>query len=133
MTRKIFLTIASAIALGVGSMALLFPRILLDSKGTTPNTATDVWMTEVGILLIGIGIIAFGVRTHRDSKTLKMVLTGNVVIQIGLMLIEVIAYINGIITELSGIVPNCTLHILLAFGFAYYSLKINAKGAVNFQ
>lgn len=124
MTRKTFLTISSLIAGAVGIFALIFPSVLQESKGTSPNTATYVWTSEVGLLLIAIGIVAFMVRGHQNSTTLKAFFVGNFIIQIGLFFIELVAYLNGVITKLSGVLPNLTLHILLAVGFVYYLLTM---------
>jgi hypothetical protein len=56
-------------------------------------------------------------RGHDDSATLRALL------QLGLFPIEIIAYANGVITKLSGIVPISILHLLLALGFAYFVTK----------
>ncbi len=127
MTRNYFLTIASFIAMAVGIFALFFPAALQESKGTFPNKATYVWTTEVGIFLIAIGIMVFLIRKEEDSKTLKVFLFGNVIIQIGLFIIELLAYINGIITKLSGIIPNLSLHILLTIGFLYFLMPMKQE------
>lgn len=124
MKRKTFLVGASFIALAVGTFALIFPDVLLESKGVAANGAANVWVREVGVLLIAVGIIAFLVRGHDDSQTLKTFFIGNIVLQLGLIPIEPIAYVNGIITKLSGIMPNTILHALLAGGFAYYMVKM---------
>jgi hypothetical protein len=123
MSRQIFLTIASVIAFCVGLFATLFPGTLLESKGVEPLVGTLVWMRETGLLLIAVGIINFLIRKHESSETLKTILLGNIIIQIGLFVIELLAYFNGVITKLSGIIPNLTLHILLAIGFIYFLLK----------
>ena len=128
MTRKTFLGIASFIAVAVGTFALIFPGILLESKGVAENAAANVWVREVGILLIAVGTAAFLYRSHEDSPTLKAVFIGNIILQLGLLTIEPIAYANGIITKLSGIVPNTILHALLASGFAYYLAKMKKQG-----
>ncbi|NBA88319.1 hypothetical protein GVN16_21280 [Emticicia sp. CRIBPO] len=120
MSRPIFLTIASFIALSVGAFALLFPGVLLESKGVAPLAATSVWMRETGLLLLTLGIINFAVRKLKPSGTLKALLSGNIIIQIGLFVIELLAYSNDVITKLSGIIPNLILHILLAIGFVYF-------------
>jgi hypothetical protein len=125
MTRNFFLTSASFIAKAVGIFALFFPATLQESKGTLPNNATYVWTSEVGILLIAIGIMAFQVRNEENSKTLRAFLFGNAIIQIGLFLIELFAYLNGIITKFSGIIPNLSLHILLTIGFLYFWIVMN--------
>jgi hypothetical protein len=127
MSRLVFLTIASLIAISVGVFALLFPTILLESKGVEPINGTLVWTREVGLLLICLGIIGFSTRKHDNSATLKALLFGNIIIQIGLFLIELIAYSDGIITKISGVIPNLSLHVLLTTGFLYYwtTMKIS--------
>lgn len=127
MTRKIFLTLASFIALAVGTFALIFPGILLESKGVAASDAVNIWVREVGVLLISVGVAAFLVRSHEDSPTLKAFFISNIVLQLGLLTIEPFAYANGIITKLSGIVPNTLLHVLLACGFAYYLVKMQRQ------
>ena len=129
MSRQVFLTIISVIASLVGLFAMLFPTTLLESKGVEPLVSTLVWTRETGLLLIAIGLIAFSVRMHEDSETLKAILLGNIIIQIGLFAIELVAYFNYVITKLSGIVPNLTLHILLAMGFIYFwsTMKLKTK------
>ncbi|WP_395066132.1 hypothetical protein [Flavobacterium sp.] len=127
MTRKTFLTTASIIAFSVGIFALLFPSILLDSKGVTPLYGTLVWTRETGLLLLSIGVIAFLIRKNDDSETLKAFLFGNSFIQIGLFIIELSAYFDGIITKLSGIIPNLILHILLAIGFIHFWATMKLK------
>lgn len=126
MTRKTFLTIASIIAVTVGLAAISFPGILLESKGVNYNSATVIWMMEVGLLLMAIGIMAFLVRGQPDSQMLQAFFISNIVIQAGLFLIESIAFANGIVTKLSGVLPNLFIHILLATGFCYYLRKMSA-------
>jgi hypothetical protein len=129
MSRKAFLCIVSVIAIVVGLCALLFPSALLDSKGVTPGAAINVWVSEVGILLIATGITAFLIRGHADSATLKAVFVGNIILQLGLLSIEPLAYANGIITKLSGIIPNTILHLVLAASFCWYLSKMTAGSA----
>lgn len=123
MQQKTFLTVAAAIALIVGAIAVLFPAALLASKGTLPSAAADVWMREVGVLLVCIGVIASLVRNHADSPTLRVLMLGNLLVQLGLFATEALAYASGVITKLSGVMPNSILHLLLATGFAYFWLR----------
>lgn len=127
MSRQFFLTIASIIAFSVGLFAILFPSTLLESKGVEPLAGTLVWTRETGLLLLTIGIIAFSIRKHETSETLKVFLWGNVIIQIGLFAIELLAYFSGIITKFSGIIPNLILHILLAIGFIHFWATLKSK------
>ncbi|MBC6113058.1 hypothetical protein ACFOG5_23690 [Pedobacter fastidiosus] len=122
MKRKYFLTIASFIAISVGIFALFFPVTLQESKGTLPNNATYVWTSEVGVLLIALGVMAFIVRKEENSKMLSAFLFSNFIIQIGLFTIELIAFMDKIITKPSGVIPNLSIHILLSIGFLYFFL-----------
>lgn len=123
MNRKVFLTLAAAIALSVGTLALLFPADLLASKGTVPSEAANVWMREVGVLLLCIGVMVGLVRGHADSPTMKALMLGNLLVQLGLLATELVGYTNGVITKLSGVLPNSVLHVLLAMGFAYFWMR----------
>lgn len=122
MKLKTFLSIVSPVALIIGLIALFYPSLLLESKGVVPQESVKVWMSEVGVLLISTGIILFLVRKEEKSKALKAILIGNTIIQIGLLCIEILAYQRGVIKEISGIIPNSILHIILSIGFIYYLL-----------
>jgi hypothetical protein len=120
MSRTTFLTIAATVALCVGAAAIVFPAQLLASKGTVPSEAANVWMREVGVLLIGIGVVVACVRRQPDSPAMRALMLGNFIVQIGLLATELSAYSAGVITKISGVAPNFALHVLLAFGFAYF-------------
>jgi len=126
MKRSTFLTLAATIALAVGAFALFAPAVLLASKGVS-SVAASVWTREVGVLLLAVGATALMVRNHEDSPTLRAFLMGNAAIQIGLFPIEILAYREGTITILSGIVPNSIIHLCLAAGFIYYIAKMPAQ------
>ena len=121
MHRSLFLTFAAVIAVGVGGVALLAPDAMLESKGITGNGAARVWMREVGALLLAIGVTAWHVRAHEDSPTLRALLWGNALIQLGLLPIELIAYAQGVIPVAAGVLPNTVVHVVLAFGFVAYA------------
>lgn len=127
MERKTFLRITSFIAIAVGLFALVSPSLLHDSKGTIHNEATHVWTAEVGILLIAIGMITYLARKEKDTQLLKALFIGNTIIQCGLFIIELLAYLNGIITKSAGVIPNLILHIILASGFVYYLINMKIK------
>lgn len=126
MQQKTFLSLAAATALAVGTTAVLFPAALLASKGTLPSAAADLWMREVGVLLVCIGVVAGLVRAHADSPTMRALMLGNLLVQLGLLVTEVLGYAHGVITLLSGLLPNAVLHVVLAAGFAYYWRRGNA-------
>ena len=51
---------------------------------------------------------------------LQALMFGNLLIQLGLLVLEVVGYQRGIITELSGVLPNSILHLCLIVGFGYF-------------
>lgn len=129
MKRSTFLTIASLIALLVGSFVILCTDFFLEQvKGVPAHGGTKVWAVQTGVLLLGIGLTAFFIRKHEDSKTLKVVLLGNVLMQIGLATSELVGYSSGVLSQFSGILPNMVIHVLLSIGFLLYALKIEVNG-----
>jgi hypothetical protein len=127
MSRARFLTIAAAIALAVGAFAVALPAVFLASKGVTNNPAAEVWMREVGVVLLAIGLTAFLVRNEPASPTMRAFLFGNLLLQLGLLPIEIFAYRDGVITLASGVAPNSVLNALLAGGFLYYGLTTRSS------
>lgn len=123
-SRTSFLTLASLIALPVGAFALLLPDTLLASKGVPVDAGTRVWVREVGVLLLAAGVTAFLVRRHADSATLRALMVGNAIVQFGLLPIEPAAYVTGVVTRLSGIVPNTVLHLMLGCGFLACAIQM---------
>jgi hypothetical protein len=128
MKRAAFLTIAAMIALAVGTFALTFPALLLESKGVIPNLATQLWMRETGMLLMALGGMNWFMRNTDDSSTLTWLLWVNIGVQTGLFVMEAIGYADGVISKLSGVAPNLSLHMLLASGFIYFLLKLPKRG-----
>jgi hypothetical protein len=128
MSRQTFLTVVAVVACCVGGVALGAPTLLLASKGVANNAAAGVWVRELGVALLGLGVATFGLRRQGDSPGMRAFLLGNLVIQLGLLPIEIVAYEQGIITRASGIIPNSILHVLLAVGFAYFAARVAADG-----
>ena len=129
--REWFLTAAASVACLVGAVALLMPQLLLESKGIAANPAANIWMREVGALLTAAGVVAFLVRHADNSPPLQAVFAGNIVLQLGLLPIEPLVYANGIITRLSGIIPNTMLHVVLAAGFAFYLVRMRRTASMS--
>ena len=127
MSRYVFLTLASFIALAVGAMALVFPDVLLDSKGVIPHDGTVVWVREMGVVLITTGVTAFLLRRCEDGPALRAWMVGQALLQLALFPMEPLAYVHGTVTKLSGIVPNSVAHVMLAFGFFHFAFKIKTE------
>lgn len=126
MTNKFVLASTAAIALAIGAWALAAPASLLASKGVAPIPATMVWMREVGVLLVALGVLAFAVRTHPDTPSLRAIFGANAIVQLGLLPIEIVAHLQGTIPTLAGIVPNSVLHAVLAATFAWCAVRPRA-------
>jgi hypothetical protein len=125
MSRKLFLIIASVIACLVGALALIAPEFLLTTlKGAVPNPAAIVMARTTGLLLLTVALMAFLVRGHGDSPTMQAVLTANLFLQLGLIPMDPLAYMNGAFTTIGSFAPNTVIHILLATGFGYYLIKL---------
>lgn len=124
MSRHQFLVLAAAIGMAVGAFAATAPRILLESKGVIITPATMIWVREVGVIIFSLGIVAWMIRREPDSRTLRGVLVGNAVAQLGLLPIEIAAYAGGDITKVGGIIPNSVVHVVLAVGFMYFAWRM---------
>ena len=90
-----------------------------------------VWVREVGVLLVALGVMALLVRREPSSPALRAFLIGNSVVHLGLFPIEIVAYRSDVITLLSGIVPNSILHVVLASGFAYFAVTMRPPEVVR--
>lgn len=125
MNRKLFLTIASIIAISVGGFSLMAPDVLLTSvKVAVSNPATLVMAQTVGVFLLAMGFMGFLIRGHVDSPTMEVFLKANLFLQLSLIPIDPLAYMNGTFTTFGSFVPNTIIHILLAVGFAYHLIKV---------
>lgn len=124
MTRKTFLLVTAVIGLLVGTCALLLPGEFLASKGVAPLPAPMVWMREVGVLIIALGVMAYLARDEPDSPLMRAFLIGNAIVHAGLFPVELVALRSGVITRLSGVAPNTVLHVVLASAFVFYASRI---------
>ena len=121
MTRSTFLSVAASVALLVGGLALLAPAILLaELKHAEVTPAAMVMARTVGVLLLCVGALALLVRRHPDSRTMRAVLLANLLVQLGLLPIDPLAWYGGAFHTLGSFVPNTLIHLGLAAGFAFY-------------
>ena len=126
MKRKTFLTLTAAITLLIGCFALSAPgALLVNVKHAAPSQVANVMARTVGILLVSVGVLNLLVRAHEDSPTLRAVLIANLLLQLGILPIDPIAYLTGAYRSLGSFVPNTALHIALSAGFIFYLLKMN--------
>lgn len=124
LRRSWFLSFVSLVALAIGLFAVAAPEALLAGKGVAPPLdAAAVWVRELGVTILALGLTLFLVRNQPLSPGLRAVLAGNAVVHLGLFPIELAAHHRGIITRLSGVVPNSILHLLLAVGFLWFATR----------
>jgi hypothetical protein len=122
--RASFLSFASFVALGIGLFALAAPEALLAGKGVAPpRDAATVWVRELGVTILALGLTLFLLRKEPLSPSLRAVLLGNAVVHLGLFPIELGAHHQGVITRLSGVVPNSILHLVFAGGFLWFATR----------
>jgi hypothetical protein len=122
MTRIAFLTCVGTLALAIGVFAVTCPAALLAGKGVAPNPVAQVWVREVGVLILASGVFTLLVRKHPNSPTLRAFLFSSALLHAGLLPIEIAAWISGVLARLGGILPNSALHVVIAGGFLYYAL-----------
>jgi hypothetical protein len=125
MNRQSFLTFSSVVALAVAVLALCFPSSLLTGKGVVPTPALLVWVREVGALILAAGVTSLLVRKAPDSVAMLGVLVGNAVLHVALLPIEVVAFGQGVIRCLAGVIPNSLVHVVLASGYIIYAWKMH--------
>jgi hypothetical protein len=51
------------------------------------------------------------------------------VLHLALLPIELVAFSDGIITKLAGVVPNSLLHLGLALGFGWHARRLQLRSA----
>jgi hypothetical protein len=122
-TRVLFLTTVAALASAIGCFALALPAALLESKGARPDPVAMIWVREVGVLLIALGVTTFLLRKHEDSPTLRAFMLGNALLHLGIFPVEIFGVAQGVLGKASGVVPNSILHVVLASGFLYFARR----------
>jgi hypothetical protein len=128
MSRKTFLTIASSIPIAIGLFAFTAPGVLIGTvKLAAPSDVANVMARTVGLLLMTFGFLNFLVRGDDDSPTLRSILVADLVLQVGILPIDPLAYLYGVYGTAGSFVPNTIIHLLLAGGFAYYLVNMKPQ------
>lgn len=132
MSRRTFLTIHALVALLIGALALMAPDYLITGvKHAQSNPAAEVMGRTVGVLIASMGFLAFSVRNHPDSPTMRSVLWANLFLQLAILPIDPLAYRAGTFHSLGSFVPNTILHVALAGGLAFYLREMYRTRAVH--
>lgn len=112
-----------AIALAIGAFAVTSPAALLAGKGVSPNPVAQVWVREVGVLILTSGVLTMLVRKHPNSPTLCAFLFSSAFLHAGLLPIEIAAWTSGLLARVGSILPNSASHVVIAAGFLHYPLS----------
>lgn len=95
-------------------------RVWVPDLRKKPSGEAEAMARTVGTLLLSVGVLNFLVRHDPDSKTMKSVLTANLVLQLLILPVDPLAYLSGVYPIVDSFLPNTVLHIVLASGFVYY-------------
>jgi hypothetical protein len=126
--RKALLTVNGCAALAIGSFALTMPSVLLvDVKLAEPSAAANVMARTVGVLIMSMGFLSVRVRGDEDSPTLRSVVIANLLLHLGLLPIDPLAYASGAFRALGSFVPNTVLHLLLSAGLAFALVDLRGQ------
>ena len=118
MSTQRLLVFTAAVALCIGSLALLFPALLLAGKGVMPVEPGAVAMTRtVGVALIGVAVLDLAVSSLPPSVVLRRVLLANAAFQLGLLPLDPWACATGAFHGLASFLPNSILHVVVAAMF----------------
>ena len=121
---KTLLIAAAAVGLIIGSIALFFPTMLLADLKFAEATGAAVAQTRtVGVLILAVSALNFLVHNHGDSPTMRAILAANLLLHLGIMPLDPIAFATGAFHTYGSFVPNTILHIVLATGFGAVLLR----------
>jgi hypothetical protein len=121
MKLKTFLGI-SAVILGLFGLSMIFNSAnMAKGFGLDLNDLSVVLFRDLGSTLIGVAVINWMARGIQDTKALKAIVLGNLVIQVLGVIVNVADITQGYMG--SGGWVGVLLHVVLAAGFAYYYLR----------
>jgi hypothetical protein len=121
MKLKTFLGI-SAVILGLFGLSMIFNSAnMAKGFGLDLNDLSVVLFRDLGSTLIGVAVINWMARGTQDTKALKAIVLGNLVIQVLGVIVNVADITQGYMG--SGGWVGVLLHAVLAAGFAYYYLR----------
>jgi hypothetical protein len=119
MNLKVFMLIASIVALIFGLGFILAPAASLQLYGTTTDTTGLFLGRYLGASLIGLSAVVFLTRNAEPSASRKGLLTG-------LFVTMLLGFVVALYDKFAGagndlIWLNVVIYLLLAVGFAYFA------------
>ncbi len=125
MKLKTFLSI-SAVVLGLFGLSMIFNSAnMAKGFGLDLTDLGRVLFRDLGTTLLGVAAINWLARGIDDAKALKVVITGNLVMQALGVVVNVADISQGYLgsSGWTGVI----LHAVLAAGFAYYYFQPQSK------
>ncbi|MEQ8279506.1 MAG: hypothetical protein RMA76_18880 [Deltaproteobacteria bacterium] len=113
-TPRGVLTALAATAIPIGAFALLLPETLLvEVKAAAAASSAVAMARTVGVLLLAVGTLNLMVRNHPPSPTLRVVLWADLLLQVLILPLDPLAYVEGAFGTAGAFVPNTVLHVVL--------------------
>ncbi len=126
MNSKLYLTIASIVAILYGLGFVLIPANVVLLFGGPPEVHVDLNLQFCGAALLGVGVIEWFARDFRDWDAVRGVLIGSIVGNGVLLLINIWATIQHL---LNGLVWSSTIVLALLLLGAIYCLAAGPRKA----
>jgi len=125
MTRQRFLLLAGIVPTLFGLSMLAAPHDMLTNmaRDSAEGGLVLQWM---GVALVSVGAINFLSRNDPGSVALRAVMTGNIVLHILGLGIDVYHHTLGFV-QTSGVIMGAVVHGIFIAGFGYYLSKLPTR------
>ena len=127
MRRQTFLTIAAIVGVPLAVLMIASPAKMMEEMGTQRSDTANVLLQVVGLMTFSISVILFLARKDEGSIALRAIIIGNIIMGIGSIPIDWIAYQQGIFTQISSLIFSTIVHIIFVVGFIYYLMNLSKK------
>ncbi|MCB0687432.1 MAG: hypothetical protein KDC53_12945 [Saprospiraceae bacterium] len=107
-------------------MCLFFPDKIASGFGMTVTPVMIMMIREAGACNLSMGYLNFFVRNHGDSKSMKIILLFNMLYHLLILPANLYGWSQGILDP-SQVGTAFGIHLLLAIGFLFYTLKIKTS------
>ena len=106
---------------------IAFPAQMMEEMGTQQSDVANVLLQVVGIMTFSISVILFLTRKDEGSIALRAIIIGNLIMGIGSIPIDWIAYQRGIFMQISSLILSSIIHIIFVIGFIYTLKNLSKK------
>ena len=127
MKRQTFLTIAAVVGALPAVLMIAFPAQMMEEMDAQQSDVANVLLQVVGIMTFSISFILFLTRKDEGSIALRAIIIGNLIMGIGSIPIDWIAYQRGIFTQISSLILSTIIHIIFVIGFIYTLKNLSKK------